>query len=66
MLMTQQLVWQTTTMACAGSASGIVLAFGMAPHTMTRKSRLFYSSIGASLGALIGIFYALKGRPLLL
>ena len=48
------------------TGSGIVLALGITPYgmkTMYRKSTIL---VGAALGAMIGVAYHLKGRPLLL
>ena len=59
-------MWKTMGAASVGSASGIVITFGIAPRYMISASRWVYGTLGACIGALIGIFYGLKGRPILL
>ena len=53
-------------MVIAGSASGIVISIGISPRHMSRAVRLVCGAVGASIGAMIGAFYGIKGRPLLL
>jgi hypothetical protein len=47
------------------TASGLVLAIGMTPFSMTKIQKRFVAITGAAMGMMIGIAYNMKGTPLL-